>query len=114
MKPLITMKLPFHPFTSARDRDRMELLINKLKRSGFLQMSAPSFSTLANEADQRLFRAVTQDPNHVLRKFLPKAGVQAIINALGSMGSSSLQRTTDTLFLTSYHHHHHHHIFVYS
>jgi len=50
-------------FTSARDRDRMELLINKLKCNGFLPMSAPSASTLANEANQKLFRAVTQDPN---------------------------------------------------
>jgi len=60
-------------FTSTCDRDRMELLINKLKRSGFLPMSALSVSTLANEADRRLFRAVTEDPNHVLRKLLPEA-----------------------------------------
>src|SRR6218665_882138 len=60
-------------FASARDRDRMELLINKLKRSGFLPMSSPSASTLTNEADLRLFRPVTQDPNHVLCKLLPEA-----------------------------------------
>src|SRR6218665_1327004 len=36
-------------------------------------MSAPSASTLANEADRRLFRAVTQGPDHVLRKLLPEA-----------------------------------------
>ena len=51
----------------------MELLINKLKCSGFLPMSTLSASSLANEADQRLFRAVTQDPNHVLCKLLPEA-----------------------------------------
>jgi len=51
-------------FTSARVV-RMGLLINKLKRSGFLPMSAPSASTLANVADQKLFRAVTEVPNHV-------------------------------------------------
>ena len=60
-------------FASSRDHDQMELLINKLKHSGFLSMSSPSASTLANEADLRLFRAVTQDPNHVLCKFLPEA-----------------------------------------
>src|SRR6218665_214676 len=58
-------------FTSAGDRERMERLINKLKRCGFLPMSAPSASTLANEADQRLFRSVTRNPNHVLHKLLP-------------------------------------------
>src|SRR6218665_2627835 len=35
-------------FTSAGDRERMERLINKVKRCGFLPMSAPSASTLAN------------------------------------------------------------------
>jgi len=62
-------------FASTRDRDRMVLMIYKLKCSGFLPMSAPSASTLASEADRRLFRAVTQDPIHVLRlsvgQFLP-------------------------------------------
>jgi len=49
----------------------MERLINKLRRCGFLPMSAPSASTLANEADQRLFRSVIHNPNHVLHKLLP-------------------------------------------
>jgi len=35
-------------------------------------MSAPSASTLANEVDQRRFRAVIQDSNHVLCKLLPE------------------------------------------
>src|SRR6218665_3153252 len=49
----------------------MERLINRLRRCGFLPMSAPSASTLANEADQRLFRSVIHNPNHVLHKLLP-------------------------------------------
>ena|SRR6218665_2049544 len=63
---LVDVCVPY--FTSARGCDRMELLINKFKRSCFLPMSAPSASTLTNETDLRLFRAVTQDPNHVLCK----------------------------------------------
>src|SRR6218665_3208344 len=55
-------------FTSAGDQERMERLINKLKRCGFLPMSA---SNLANEADQRLFRSVIHNPNRVLHKLLP-------------------------------------------
>ena len=50
----------------------MELIINKLKRCGFLPMSVPSASTLASDAEQRLFKAVIQNPNHVLRKLLPE------------------------------------------
>src|SRR6218665_2425925 len=38
-------------FSSAKDRSRMERLINKLKRSGFLPESAPSAVALAGEAD---------------------------------------------------------------
>src|SRR6218665_2048765 len=38
-------------FSSAKDRSRMERLINKLKRSGFLPESAPSAVALAGEDD---------------------------------------------------------------
>ena len=55
-------------FASAGERERMERLINKLRRCGFLPMSV---SNLANEADQRLFRSVIHNPNHVLHKLLP-------------------------------------------
>src|SRR6218665_586325 len=61
-------------FSSAKDRSRMERLINKLKRSGFLPESAPSAAALAGEAEQRLFRAVISDPTHVLQKHLPEVG----------------------------------------
>src|SRR6218665_2937931 len=59
-------------FSSAQDRSRMERLINKLKRSGFLPVSAPSAAVLAGEADQPLFRAVISDTTHVLQKHLPQ------------------------------------------
>ena len=39
----------------------------------YCYMCCPSASTLANEADLRLFRAVTQDPNDVQCKLLPEA-----------------------------------------
>src|SRR6218665_2856546 len=60
-------------FTSAGDREHMErlIIINKPKRCGFLPMSTPSASTLANKADQRLFRSVTHNPYHVLHTLLP-------------------------------------------
>src|SRR6218665_1027849 len=48
-------------FSSAKDRSRMERLINKLKRSGFLPESAPSAAALAGAADESLFRAVISD-----------------------------------------------------
>src|SRR6218665_2332808 len=60
-------------FTNARDRAKMGLLINMLKHCGFLPMSAPYASILANETDRRLFRAIIQGPNYALRKLLPEA-----------------------------------------
>src|SRR6218665_698906 len=59
-------------FSSAKDRSRMERLINKLKRSGFLTESAPSAAALAEEADEHLIRTVISDPTHVIRKHLPE------------------------------------------
>src|SRR6218665_1297261 len=53
--PLMYASPSWWDFTSALDRARMQFLINKLKHSGFLPRSAPSASTLANEADRRLF-----------------------------------------------------------
>ena len=50
----------------------LERLINKLRRCEFLPMSAPSASTLANKAVQRLFRSVIHNTNHVLHKLLPE------------------------------------------
>ena len=35
-------------------------------------MSAPSALTFASKADQHLFRALVQNPNHVIRKLLPE------------------------------------------
>src|SRR6218665_3907535 len=58
--------------TSAREREQLEIIINHLKRCGFLPMLVPSASTLVSEADQRLFKAVIQNPSHVLRKLLPE------------------------------------------
>ena|SRR6218665_3224366 len=63
--------------------------------------------------DRRLYKAVTQDPNHVLRKLLPEVrrvnyklrprvhGFQ-LRSAQGYMGSSSVLRTIETLLLASY------------
>ena len=60
-------------FFSARDRARIEQLINELKRSVFLPPSAPAAVALACDADARLFRAVVTDPGHVLHKHLLEA-----------------------------------------
>src|SRR6218665_4063206 len=59
-------------YSSANDRARIDQLLRKLKGSGFLPEAAPDAETLAREADDRLFKCILLDPNHVLRKHFPE------------------------------------------
>ena len=58
--------------SSAHDLARIDQLLRKLKRCGFLPPGAPSAEALAREANDRLFKAVLLDPNHVLRQHFPE------------------------------------------
>src|SRR6218665_2039143 len=60
-------------FTSAQDRDRLERMVGRLRRCGYLPESAPSFAEMASKADKSLFRSITSNPGHVLSRFLPRA-----------------------------------------
>src|SRR6218665_2744417 len=39
-------------FTSAQDRDRLECMVGRLRRCGYLPESAPSFAEMASKADK--------------------------------------------------------------
>src|SRR6218665_3918031 len=55
-------------YKSAKDRARVDRLVCRLKRRGFLSAETPDVATLVSEAENRLFQAIIVDPNHVLRK----------------------------------------------
>src|SRR6218665_217634 len=57
-------------YTSANDRARIDRLINRLRRGGYLPTDHPCFEKLANTADQRLFKAISTNKNHVLAKYM--------------------------------------------
>ena len=57
-------------YTSANDRARIDRLINRLRRGGYLSTDHPCFEKLANKADQRLFKAISANKNYVLAKYL--------------------------------------------
>ena len=59
-------------YTNAGDRARIEQLLQRMKRSGFLPPTAPGAEQLAAAADESLFRAIIQNQGHVLRRFLPE------------------------------------------
>ena len=58
-------------FTSAQDRDRLERMVGRLRRCGYLPESVPSFAEMASKAEKSLFRSITSNPGHVLSRFLP-------------------------------------------
>ena len=56
-------------FTTAEQRNRLERLLLRLRRGGFLPADSPSFEELARDADLGLFRSISSDPCHVLRHY---------------------------------------------
>jgi len=59
-------------YASSKHRDKLEALIKRMKRRGFLHPEDPTASDLAHKADEALFRAVCTNPNHVLSSQLPR------------------------------------------
>lgn len=57
-------------FAGIGDRQRFERLLARLRRCGFLPCDFPSIETLANEADRKLLKSISQCPSHVLRHLL--------------------------------------------
>ena len=57
-------------FSSKGDRQRFGKLLARLRRWGYLPYDFPSVKTLADEADRKLFRSITQCQSHVLRHLL--------------------------------------------
>src|SRR6218665_3369248 len=57
-------------FAGVGDRQRLERLVARLRRMGYLPTDFPSVETLAKEADRNLFKAISQCPSHVLRHLL--------------------------------------------
>src|SRR6218665_3208616 len=53
---------------TAEDKSRMERLLGRLRRGGYLQADFPSVETLAVAADHQLFVSIASNPYHVLRR----------------------------------------------
>src|SRR6218665_2438369 len=58
-------------FVSARDRERLERLVNKLSKERYLNQDLPPLSALVAEANSRLFSAIETRADHVLSHLLP-------------------------------------------
>src|SRR6218665_265427 len=51
------------------DCQRLERLITRMRRSGYLPMDFPDFATLAEDADHNLFNSIRRNKTHVLRHY---------------------------------------------
>jgi len=59
-------------FTSAEERARLESLIARLRRGGYLPQDFPTSEELAGTADHQLFKSMITNLHHVLRRYFPE------------------------------------------
>src|SRR6218665_125607 len=57
-------------FAGGGDRQRLERLVARLRRIGYLPTEFPSVETLAEEADRNLFKSISQSPSNAIRYLL--------------------------------------------
>ena len=58
-------------YANLGDRKRLNSIVKKLSRSGFLPADEPSFDNHCTSADSALFRSVLSNPCHILHSLLP-------------------------------------------
>ena len=58
-------------FTDASDKQRLQAVITRAQRLGFLSPSTPPLSELCGQADDTLFSAIVCNRHHVLHGLLP-------------------------------------------
>ena len=58
-------------FARQQDKNRLQSIISRMIRRGYLPIDNPTFDQLCHKADTGLFTAVLNNPGHVLHKLLP-------------------------------------------
>jgi len=58
-------------FSTASDRQRLEAVIRRAKRSCLCSSDLPSLAELIDSADDELFHSILYNPHHVLHSTLP-------------------------------------------
>ena len=61
----------WYGFTSAEDRERIEVFLRKSKRAGYCASGAQSFAAMCDDADAALFESIVSNTQHVLYQLLP-------------------------------------------
>ena len=81
----------------ASGKAKMQALLGKAIKQGFLPQSQPSFTDICNAADQRLFSSILLNPNHVLHHYLTPVK-QTSYNFRPRAHNRMVPRTKDSLF----------------
>ena len=58
-------------FVSLAERDRIQSVIKKAQRYGYLPRNFPDFSSLVDALETNLFNSILLNPNHVLHQQMP-------------------------------------------
>ena len=56
---------------SAGDRAKLDAFVNRYRRLSYCGQNEPSLTQLMDDADERLFRRIMNNNEHVLQPFLP-------------------------------------------
>jgi len=87
---------------SRGDRQRLGKLLARLRRRGYLPYDFPSVDTLADEAERKLLRSITQCQFHVLRHLLKERPTPIHSLRARSHTLSCLPKRTRILFQGHY------------
>jgi hypothetical protein len=58
-------------FASQADKERLEAFLRRSNLLGFREQSAPTLACICDEAEERLFKKISSNPNHLLFHLLP-------------------------------------------
>ena len=70
----------WYGFTSAEDRERLEVFLRMSNRTGYCAPATPAFSSMCTDADKTLFASIRTDSHHVLHKLLPPMAPRTYYN----------------------------------
>ena len=58
-------------FASAADKERLEAFLRRSSQVGFREQSAPTLASMCDEAEDRMFKSIISNPQHLLFHLLP-------------------------------------------
>ena len=58
-------------FTNCEDNARLQSVLNKVQRAGFLPPNFQKFKQIVDAADVQLFRSIISNEDHILHQLLP-------------------------------------------